>query len=47
MEIIMEEMERLTEKDLEYFRKREAEGKAVIIEIEEEDIYVLNQELER
>lgn len=34
----MEEMELLTEKDLEYFRKKAEEGAVVILELEEEQI---------
>lgn len=34
----MEELEVLTEKDLEYFRKKEEEGEVVILEIQEEDL---------
>lgn len=34
----MEEMELLTEKDLEYFRKKAEEGTVVILELEEEQI---------
>lgn len=39
----MEELEVLTEKDLEYFRKKEEEGEAVILEMEENDLLLSNE----
>lgn len=38
----MKDMELLTEKDLEYFRKEEEEGRAVILEISEQQLLHLD-----
>lgn len=42
----MEELEVLTEKDLEYFRKKEEEGEVVIIKIEKKELIEFNMILE-
>lgn len=38
----MENMQLLTEKDLEYFRKKEEEGSAMILEFSEEELLRLD-----
>ena len=40
----MKEIQLLTEKDLEYFRKKQEEGSAVILELSDEDLLRLDFE---
>ncbi|WP_373216184.1 hypothetical protein [Ruminococcus sp. 5_1_39BFAA] len=40
----MKEIQLLTEKDLEYFRKKQKEGSAVILELSDEDLLRLDFE---
>lgn len=40
----MKEMQLLTEKDLEYFRKKQEEGSTVILEISDEELLRLDFE---